>query len=104
MQATKLYDRARSAIGSISSSTARSPCEFDGPEIIQLGAGDAFGEVALLNSVRRTATVSANEPGRLVWLDARAFVPAVSSHLGRWQAAGDVIDAHMSRARPTLSA
>jgi CRP-like cAMP-binding protein len=37
--------------------------EHDGRTVRTLGAGDFFGEIAILGSERRTATVSATRPG-----------------------------------------
>lgn len=71
----------------------------DGRWVNQLGPGDAFGEVALLRTDRRTATISSLDEGRLLWLDAEAFIPAVSGHTGSWEAATSVIDIHQKRTR-----
>jgi voltage-gated potassium channel len=40
-----------------------------GTAVAQLGAGDFFGEVGLLDTEKRTATVVATAPTRLVTLD-----------------------------------
>jgi CRP-like cAMP-binding protein len=42
--------------------------------------GDAFGEVALLRPVPRTATVEAVSPSVLLTLDRDAFVTTVTGH------------------------
>jgi CRP-like cAMP-binding protein len=57
--------------------------ERDGRELARLGAGDAFGEIALLLEVPRTATVSAVEATDLLTLDARDFRDLLASYLGR---------------------
>jgi len=59
----------------------------DGEEIATLGRGDFFGEIALLESPRRTATVVAATPMRLLVMHGRDFkamereVPLVADRL-----------------------
>src|SRR5205085_10136156 len=57
--------------------------ERDGQPLARLGAGDAFGEIALLLDVPRTATVSAEEPTRLLALAAHDFRDLLAGYLGR---------------------
>jgi CRP-like cAMP-binding protein len=45
----------------------------DGESVGTLGAGDFFGEIGLLESERRTATVVATSPMRLVVMTGRDF-------------------------------
>jgi CRP-like cAMP-binding protein len=47
--------------------------ERDGERINTLGPGDFFGEIALLDGGPRTATVTADEPTRLLVLTHREF-------------------------------
>jgi hypothetical protein len=52
----------------------------EGREVRRLRGGDAFGEVALLRHVPRTATVVAISPSVLLTLDRDAFVTTVTGH------------------------
>jgi MFS family permease len=52
----------------------------DGLHVRDLQAGDGFGEIALLRSVPRTATVAAVSDLDLLALDAGAFLLAVTGH------------------------
>lgn len=45
----------------------------DGKHIANLGAGEAIGEIALLDGKPRTATVTATEPMTLLTISKRAF-------------------------------
>ena len=51
----------------------------DGRTIAELGAGDWFGEIALLAGLPRTATVTATTPVRVLVLGSRAFERAVET-------------------------
>jgi CRP-like cAMP-binding protein/Zn-dependent protease len=57
--------------------------ERDGERLARLGPGDAFGEIALLLDVPRTATITALEPTRLLALDAHDFRDLLAGYLGR---------------------
>ncbi|MBF4766329.1 MFS transporter [Nocardioides agariphilus] len=52
----------------------------DDLEVRRLGVGDSFGEVALLHSIPRTATVVALTSGSLLALDHEIFVATVTGH------------------------
>jgi putative peptide zinc metalloprotease protein len=54
-----------------------------GEVLAQLGAGDAFGEIALLLDMPRTATVTALEPTQLLALEAHDFRDLLAGYLGR---------------------
>jgi CRP-like cAMP-binding protein len=45
----------------------------NGDRIAELGPGDFFGEIGLLETVRRTATVAATSPMRLIVMFQREF-------------------------------
>ena len=51
-----------------------------GHDVRRLGPGDSFGEVALLHSIPRTATVIAVSPSSLLSLDHETFVATVTGH------------------------
>ena len=57
--------------------------ERDSLVLARLGPGDAFGEIALLLDVPRTATVTAIEPTRLLALEAHDFRDLLAGYLGR---------------------
>ena len=63
------------------------------------GAGECFGEIALLNDVPRTATVTALPGCRLLALDRRHFVSAVTGHLRSDEAATTVAKERLSLVR-----
>ncbi len=70
---------------------------FRGQVLSQMGAGDPFGEIALLRDVPRTATVVADEPSVLLALDREPFLDAVTGNSEVNSRADDLI----SRRIPT---
>jgi hypothetical protein len=60
--------------------TGHAEIEIDGRITGRLGQGEAFGEIALLRDVPRTATVRATAPIELAVLGRREFVAAVTGH------------------------
>jgi len=58
----------------------RASVEVDGAVVREIGAGDFFGEIALLRDVPRTATVRALDELRLFALEREAFLAAVTGH------------------------
>ncbi|HSD24247.1 MAG TPA: cyclic nucleotide-binding domain-containing protein, partial [Solirubrobacterales bacterium] len=60
------------------------------------GAGECFGEIALLNDVPRTATVIALQGCRLLALERRHFVGAVTGHLRSDEAATAVAEERLA--------
>ncbi len=55
----------------------------DERELARLGPGEAFGEIALLFDVPRTASVMASQPTTLLALDAPHFRDVLAGYLGR---------------------
>jgi len=60
-----------------------------------LGPGEAFGEIALLRDVPRTATVSALEELRLYAIERDDFIAAVTGHAPTLEAAQSVVAARL---------
>ena len=57
--------------------SGRTTATHDGQVLSSQGPGDPFGEIALLRDVPRTATVTADEPSVLLFLERDAFLAAV---------------------------
>ncbi len=64
----------------------------DGRELRRLGPDDSFGEIALLDVVPRTATVTAAERCQLLCIDTASFVAAVTGHRSAALAARATVD------------
>jgi hypothetical protein len=75
----------------------------DGHRLRTLGAGDGFGEIALLRDEPRTATVTAIGPGLLYALDREPFLDAVSGNASSQQAADTLIDMRLGSLRAGLA-
>ena len=63
----------------------------------RIGAGGSFGEIALLQDVRRTATITALAPGRLVSVSRPDFLAAVTGSTDGEAMAREVAAAHVRR-------
>ena len=70
---------------------------IDGRPIHEQGPRDGVGEIALLRSVPRTATVTALDPVDGYRVDCHTFVEAVTGHEDSRRAAGDVVAARLGR-------
>jgi MFS family permease len=74
-----------------------------GRPLRRLGPGDHFGEIALLRSVPRTATVTASAPVKVFALDRDAFVGVVTGHAESAAAADAVIATRLGSLRPNVA-
>ena len=74
----------------------------DGEVRRRLGAGDFFGEIALLRDTPRTATVVALEDTRLLALGRDEFIAAVTGHAPSRDAADAVVTARLAAVGPDL--
>ncbi|WP_022883742.1 MFS transporter [Glaciibacter superstes] len=72
----------------------------DGRVIATLGPGEGFGEIALLRSTRRTATVVARSELRLQTLDSDRFLPVVLGYTPSARQAAVVVDDRLDRYEP----
>jgi predicted MFS family arabinose efflux permease len=69
--------------------------EVDGEQVSEAWPGEAFGEIALLKDVPRTATVRAVEDTTLLALDRDEFIAAVTGHAPSREAADAMIGARL---------
>ncbi len=80
--------------------TGRLSVTVDGARIGELGAGDFFGEIALLRDVPRTATVAAEDDSRLWTLGREEFLAAVTGNPPSARAADAVVGARLAGRAP----
>jgi len=73
--------------------------ERGGRFIRELSPGDGFGEIALLRTTARTATVRAREPLATLVIGRQAFLAAVTGHEGAATSARGTIDERLARDR-----
>ena len=69
----------------------------------QSGAGEYFGEIALLRDVPRTATVTAATATRLYGLQRADFLAAVTGHAIAEAAAHEVINTRLAETKVTAA-
>ena len=72
----------------------------DGHAAPPLGAGDYFGEIALLRDVPRTATITAKTDVELLALERDEFIASVTGHQESAHAAETVVGARLGTLRP----
>jgi CRP-like cAMP-binding protein len=63
----------------------------DGHDVKLLRRGDGFGEIALIEDVPRTATVTATTDADLFSLAKEPFILALTGHVPAARAAGDMV-------------
>lgn len=69
----------------------------NGRHIAAHGAGETFGEIALLYNIPRTATVCALEPTELLTLTATDFLDVLARYLKRKDALQSISQEHFRR-------
>jgi hypothetical protein len=72
--------------------------DVDGNPVRTLGAGESFGEIALLRDIPRTASVTAVTRVELLALDRHHFVETVTGQPAAAAAAEEVIHSHLDHA------
>lgn len=75
-----------------------------GTETKMLGAGESFGEIALLRDMPRTATITARGDVLLYGLDRDEFIGTVTGHAPSREAADAVIGARLGALRSGIAA
>ena len=69
---------------------------IDGEKVADAWPGEAFGEIALLRDIPRTATVTAVEDTKLLALERDEFIAAVTGYAPSQEAADAVVGARLA--------
>ena len=77
--------------------------QVDGTSARSMGPGEAFGEIALLRDVPRTATVTATTAIVLYAVERDEFIGAVAGHAASSHAAESVVTSRLENLRPGLA-
>ena len=68
----------------------------EGAHVAVLGRSDAFGEIALLHDIPRTATCTAKTQARVYALERETFLEAVTGHHRSTQIADRVVTGRLA--------
>jgi CRP-like cAMP-binding protein len=73
-----------------------------GRHVATLGRGDGFGEIALLNDVPRTATVTARTDVHLQTLEREIFLVTLTGHAASHRSAHELADQRLGEVRTVV--
>lgn len=97
---TPVFEQGDVGVGFYVITAGRADVVGDGAVVRTLGAGDSFGEIALLHDAPRTATVRATADLALIVLDRDVFLDAVCGYSVSADTAEAVVARHLASFRP----